>query len=133
MVTLRKFYDLLHKSVTVTLCDTKLTETFYEGPLSGIPEEYADCKVIDFSMSNTGDMLFEIEVKDGRAAPRKTNDSPIARMRRAKGMTQGQLAEMVGCYTKDISRWENGERNPASKSLHALATALGCTIDELMG
>ena len=61
MVTLRKFYDLLHKSVTVTLCDPKLTETFYEGPVSRIPEIYEDCRVLDFSMNDYGDMLFEIE------------------------------------------------------------------------
>ncbi|MBR7150389.1 MAG: helix-turn-helix transcriptional regulator, partial [Oscillospiraceae bacterium] len=74
-----------------------------------------------------------LDVKDGRAAPRRTNDSPIARKRRERGMTQAQLAEKVGCYTKDVSRWETGERKPASKSLYALAQALGCTIDELMG
>lgn len=133
MIKLRKFYDLLHKSAPVTLCDLKGSQTYYEGTVSGIPDEYDECPVIDFVAQESGGVLFLVEVKDGRAAPRRTNDSPIARMRRARGMTQGQLAEKVGCYTKDISRWENGERNPASKSLHALANALGCTIDELMG
>lgn len=69
---------------------------------------------------------------DYRKAPRRTNESQIARMRIARGMTQGQLAEMVGCHTKDISRWETGERNPSSKSLVALAKSLQCSIDELI-
>lgn len=133
MIKLKKFFDLLHKSAAVTLCDLKGSQTYYEGTVKGIPDEYAECAVIDFVVRESGGVLFLVEVKDGRAAPRRTNDSPIARMRRTRGMTQGQLAEKVGCYTKDISRWENGERNPASKSLHALANALGCTIDELMG
>lgn len=71
-------------------------------------------------------------MSDRRAAPRRTNDSPIARLRMENGLTQGQLAEMVGCYAKDVSRWETGERTPGTKSLKALAKALGCTMDDLM-
>ena len=69
---------------------------------------------------------------DYRKAPRRTNDSPIARIRMERGLTQGQLADMVGCYAKDISRWETGERNPSAKALKALAKALDCTLDELV-
>lgn len=132
MIKLKKFFDLLHKGMTVTMCDLKGSQTYYEGTVRGIPDEYVECPVIDFVVQESGGVLFLIEVKDGRAAPRKTNDSPLARLRRDRGMTQGQLADKVGCYAKDISRWESGERRPASKSLHALANALGCTIDELM-
>ena len=132
MIKLRKFYDLLPKSVQVTLHDITGSMTYYEGPVRKIPAVFDEMGVIDFAVQERGGMLFLIEVKDGRAAPRRTNDSPIARLRRERGLTQGQLAQKVGCYAKDISRWENGERKPASKSLHALANALGCTIDELM-
>ena len=68
---------------------------------------------------------------DYRAAPRRTNDSPLARLRMERGMTQGQLAEKVGCLAKDISRWENGARRPGGASLIKLANALGCSIDEI--
>lgn len=71
-------------------------------------------------------------MSDYRTSPRRTNDSPIARLRMERGFTQGQLAEMVGCYPKDISRWETGERNPGTKSLIALAKALGCSIEDLI-
>lgn len=132
MIKLRKFFDLLHKSAPVVLCDLSGSRTYYEGTARGIPVEYSECGVIDFVVRESGGMLFLIEVKDGRAAPRHTNDSPIARLRRERGLTQGQLAQMTGCYTKDISRWESGKHRPGSKSLTKLASALGCTIEQLL-
>ena len=69
---------------------------------------------------------------DYRTAPRRTNDSPIARLRMDRGLTQRQLAQMIGCYAKDISRWETGERSPGAKSLAVLAKALNCSMEDLM-
>ena len=46
--------------------------------------------------------------------PRKTNDSFLAQMRREKGLTQSELAAQIGCYAKDVSRWENGVRTPGA-------------------
>lgn len=67
-----------------------------------------------------------------RTQPRKTNDSLLAHLRMERGLTQKELAELVGCYPKDISRWETGERNPGSKSLIKLAAVLGCQITDLL-
>lgn len=64
MITLNKFYDLLHKNVTCTLCDPSLSVTYYEGPLKSIPDEYDGWTVVDFAMSYDGDMLFKIR-KEG--------------------------------------------------------------------
>lgn len=65
--------------------------------------------------------------------PRKTgSDSLLAQMRRERGMTQRELAARVGCYPKDISRWENGVRTPGAESLAKLAAALGCTSDDII-
>ncbi|MGN0784887.1 MAG: helix-turn-helix domain-containing protein [Candidatus Aphodomorpha sp.] len=69
---------------------------------------------------------------DYRAQPRKTNDSPIARLRMERGLTQGQLASQVGCLNKDISRWENGVCRPGAAYLIKLAAALNCSIDEIV-
>lgn len=69
---------------------------------------------------------------DGRTAPRHTNDSTIARLRIERGLTQTQLARLVGCPQQTITRWETGQRNPGMKSLVKLARALGCTLDELV-
>lgn len=61
-----------------------------------------------------------------------TSNSPIARRRIALGMTQKQLAEAVGCYPKDICRWERCKCEPRINALLKLADALNCTVDELI-
>ena len=67
-----------------------------------------------------------------RTQPRKTNSSLIARKRMERGLTQGQLAKMVGCLSKDISRWETGAVTPRADALVKIAAALECTIDEII-
>ena len=68
---------------------------------------------------------------DYRTTPRRTNDSPLARIRMERGLTQGQLAEMIGCRQKDVSRWESGTK-PGMVYLIKISGALQCTIDELV-
>ena len=64
---------------------------------------------------------------------RKTgSDSALAQLRRERGMTQRELAARVGCYQKDISRWETGVRTPGAESLAKLAAALGCSSDDII-
>lgn len=36
----------------------------------------------------------------------------LAKVRKEKGFTQKQLAEEMGVYQKDISRWEQGKIEP---------------------
>ena len=60
MVKLYKFYELVNRNATVTLADTELCKTYYEGPMKDIPDDFDDCKVYDFCVSNTGDFLFKI-------------------------------------------------------------------------
>ena len=67
-----------------------------------------------------------------RTLPRKTNDSPIARRRMERGLTQRQLAKLVGCLPNDISRWETGAVTPRADALVKIAAALECTIDEIV-
>lgn len=69
---------------------------------------------------------------DRRTAPRKTNDSPLARIRIDKGLTQEELAALAGCHPVNISRWEHGTRIPSGKSLVKLAKALGVPMEELL-
>lgn len=52
--------------------------------------------------------------------------------RKAAGLSQVELAQIVGCTQKDISRWENCEREPMASSLKKLAQALGCSMDDLV-
>jgi hypothetical protein len=64
MVKLNKFYDLISRNATVTLTNSRLDKTYYEGSARSIPAEYDDCTVEDFCMSNEGDLLFKIKVKE---------------------------------------------------------------------
>ena len=64
--------------------------------------------------------------------PRKTNDSIIARLRIERGLTQAQLAEMVGCHPQHITRWENRSQLPGSRYLARLAAALDCSTDDIL-
>ena len=47
------------------------------------------------------------------------------------GITQQQLAKMMGLYQSTIAMWEAGNRLPRSDKLPELAKALGCSIDDL--
>ena len=49
----------------------------------------------------------------------------------AKGMTQGELARLIGVSAPAIAQWECGDTNPSADKLPAIAAALGCTIDDL--
>ena len=72
------------------------------------------------------------ETPKPRTAPRaRQSDSPIARARLASGLTQKQLAEVVGCTQKDISRYENAHHVPGVQVLIKIAHALNCTIEDL--
>ena len=53
--------------------------------------------------------------------------------RLACNMTQKELAEKTGIRQSNISRIENGSRVVADYELDYLATALGTTIDHLLG
>ena len=67
-----------------------------------------------------------------RTAPRRTNNSPIARLRIDRGLTQAQLAQLAGCHQQAINMWETGRRKPGMQSLLNLARALDCSIDDLI-
>ena len=56
----------------------------------------------------------------------------IAELRKKKGLTQTQLAEMLNISNKTVSRWETGEGYPEITLLSPLAKALGVTTDELL-
>ena len=61
MIKLYKFYELINRNATVTLTNSKLDTTYFEGSIKNIPDCYDDCTVTDFEVSNDGDFLFRIE------------------------------------------------------------------------
>ncbi len=53
-------------------------------------------------------------------------------LRREKGMTQAQLAAMLGVTNKAVSKWETGEAMPETSQLVPIARIFGVTVDELL-
>ena len=56
----------------------------------------------------------------------------IKSLREAKGITQTQLAEMIGVTGKAVSKWETGKGLPDVSLLQPLATALDTSVMALM-
>lgn len=52
--------------------------------------------------------------------------------RKEKGLTQSQLAEILGVSDKSISRWENGKTMPDLSLYEPLCKALDIQISELL-
>jgi transcriptional regulator with XRE-family HTH domain len=63
---------------------------------------------------------------------RKLVGRNTARLRKAQGMTQEDLAERSGLSQQYISGVERGSRNPTVLTLHELATALRATPADLL-
>ncbi len=57
----------------------------------------------------------------------------IEEMMQLKGMSRRKLSEITNLSEASISRYINGEREPRSISLAAIARALDVTVDDLMG
>lgn len=57
--------------------------------------------------------------------------SNIRQRRRARDITQEQLAEQVGCKQTTIAQYERGSRIPTLAIGREIANVLGCSLDEL--
>lgn len=57
----------------------------------------------------------------------------IMQLRKEKGYTQEQLAELMGVSAQAVSKWENDVSCPDISILPLLAEKLGVTTDELLG
>ena len=52
----------------------------------------------------------------------------MIKARKEKGLTQKQLSELTGISQADISRIENGTRNPSLEMIKRLATGMGMRL-----
>ena len=57
----------------------------------------------------------------------------LSEIRKRRGLTQGQLAELVDVEQPTVQRWEQGKREPDIGKLHDLTRVLGVTVGELLG
>lgn len=69
MIRLAKFYGLISRNAHVTLTNTRMDASLYEGTVDGIPDEFDDCEVADFAVSNEGDFLFKLSIKSRAKTP----------------------------------------------------------------
>ena len=56
----------------------------------------------------------------------------VRRLRKARGLTQEDLAEAASLSQQHISEIETGKQNPMLLTLFGLAKALGATLTDLM-
>ena len=56
----------------------------------------------------------------------------IKQLREGRGLTQAELAQMIGVSSKTISKWETAKGLPDITLLQPLAQALGISVIELM-
>ncbi len=57
----------------------------------------------------------------------------IRTLLRNSGMSQRELAERVGATESAVSKYVSGEREPRAEVLANIATALGTTVEYLLG
>jgi XRE family transcriptional regulator, regulator of sulfur utilization len=60
-------------------------------------------------------------------------DSPLASLRKSKGMSQEALAEVCGVSLRAIQRIEAGETSPRPHTIKVIAQALGVQVEALAG
>ena len=64
--------------------------------------------------------------------PRPAQGEHLANLRRAAGLTQTALAELIGEPQTTIATWEISARPPRSSVLPKLAKALGVTVEDVL-
>lgn len=62
-----------------------------------------------------------------------TFEERLVQLRKARGMSQEELAEKVGVSRQAVSKWETGDAQPDYVKLMALADALEVSLDDLCG
>ena len=56
----------------------------------------------------------------------------LKELRKQKGISQGDLAELIEVHFTQVSRYERGETKPNAEAMTKLAKALNTTVDFLM-
>jgi len=65
--------------------------------------------------------------------PRPRQGANLAALRQAAGLSQAELAKLVGDTQRNIAYWEQSEKPPRSDVVPKLAKVLGCTVEQLLG
>lgn len=57
----------------------------------------------------------------------------LQRLRKAKGLSQDEVAEKLFLTRQSVSKWENNQAEPGVENLKALARLYSVSVDELVG
>ena len=64
--------------------------------------------------------------------PRPRQGARLSALRRAAGLTQAELAGLIGDVQPNIAYWEASEKPPRSDVLPKLAKVLGVSVEDLL-
>ena len=56
----------------------------------------------------------------------------LTRTRKARGLSQEELASRLGVSRQAVSKWESGASDPSTTNLLALAKLFGVSAEELL-
>jgi len=71
-------------------------------------------------------------VRQEKAASRKSLGEVLKALRMQRKMTQEFVAETLGVSRQAVSKWENGSSDPSTANLLALAKLFGVSAEELL-
>lgn len=57
----------------------------------------------------------------------------LQRLRKARGLSQDEVAQKLFLTRQSVSKWENGQAEPGVENLKALAGLYGVSVDVLIG
>jgi DNA-binding transcriptional regulator YiaG len=97
-----------------------LGEYINDFDVDAIVSDIRDRDIEDIDEIDESDFQDIIQAHDTSGKP-----SSLAEMRRDAGLTQLQLAEMVGVSQGRLSEWETGVREMSATSCYKVAKALG--------
>ena len=60
-------------------------------------------------------------------------DQTLKELRKANGLSQEKVAELVGVSRQAVTKWETGRSLPSSENMIALAALFHVSLDELVG
>lgn len=87
------------------------------------------------SPSGAGPKIRAYDLRMPQRAPksRPPQGARLADLRRAAGLTQVELAKLLGETQQNITFWEHSDKPPRSEILPKLAKVLGVSVEQLLG
>ncbi len=77
-------------------------------------------------------MLYDRRMARTLTKPRPAQGARLVALRKEAGLTQAELAELVGETQQNIAYWEQSDKPPRSDVLPKLAETLGVKVEDLL-